>query len=444
MSNLRDRLTAAIIGYRPVPSDYCPHVPTLKQNAMLTCGHREGLFGGAAGGGKSDFLLMAALQWVHVPDYAALLLRRTWSDLNKPNAILSRAHSWFAGTKARWLAAKGQYIFPSGAIISFGHLQDEADKFNYQGAEYQFIGFDELTQFTETQYLYLLSRLRRLKGAAVPIRIRGASNPGGRGHDWVRRRFIVEGLKEGRVFVPSRMEDNPHLDQDEYDATLQALDPVTRRQLRHGDWDVRPDGDLFKRAWLRCIDVAPARPRFRVRFWDFASTEAKEGTDPDFTAGALLSWTPGAGYVLEDLVAVRESPATVERIVRQTAERDAALEGGTETVIEEEGGASGKHMARHYLTGVLAGFTARAMRPTGDKVYYARALSAAAEGGQLALVRGAWVEDFINEAVAFPLGAHDDRVDATSKALAVIAQRLRATQDIGAPVSIPGGIIPRT
>jgi predicted phage terminase large subunit-like protein len=429
-----------IAAFRPPPTRYCPHIPTPKQWAALTCVDPELLFGGAAGGGKSDYLLMAALQYIHEPSYAALLIRRTWTDLNRAGAILDRAHSWWRDTDAKWEAAKGWYRFPSGATISFGHLFNEKDKLNYQGAEYQFIGVDELTHFPESQYSYLTSRLRRLEGSFIPLRARAGSNPGGPGHEWVARRFVFH-PEDGCRFIPSRLEDNPHLDRAEYEQTLSRLDPVTRAQLRHGDWSVRPDGDLFKRDWFALVDVPPERPRYRVRFWDLASTEAKPGQDPDWTAGALMSWHEGTFY-LEDVRAIRDTPAKVEDFIRRTSDQDARLQSieSFEVLLEEEGGASGKALAWHYTSRVLAGHNARTERSTGDKVFYARPLSSIAEGGSLRLVRAPWNDAFINEAVAFPLGGHDDRIDAASKAHARIAARLRATHGgIGKPVQVGAG-----
>lgn len=218
------------------------------------------------GEGKSSALLMAALKYVHVPGYAALLLRRSYTDLSLPGALMDRAHQWLNG-KAHWSSQSKTWTFPSGATVSFGHLDEENAKFRYQGAEFQYIGFDELSQFTETQYTYLFSRLRRLKEGTVPIRLRAGSNPGGAGALWVRDRFIpddftpefaieekiwdkhVEDEETGeqitRYFVPARLDDNPHLDQAEYELSLRNLDPVTRAQLRRGDWQITLRGDIL-------------------------------------------------------------------------------------------------------------------------------------------------------------------------------------------------------
>lgn len=239
-------------------SRYSPHEPTERQRLFFGLPHLEAFYGGAAGGGKSDTLLMTALEHADVPRYSALLLRRTYQDLAKPGALLDRAHSWLKGTGAQWNEQRKQWRFPNGGgILAFGYLENDVDVYQYQSAEYQFIGFDELTQFTERQYTYLFSRLRRLKDSNVPLRMRSASNPGGIGAEWVQARFIPDDWapemscdvrhweKDGRAFVPARLKDNPHLDQAGYEQSLAKLDDVTRAQLLEGDWQVRERGNIF-------------------------------------------------------------------------------------------------------------------------------------------------------------------------------------------------------
>lgn len=234
----------------PTWTRYIPHSPTARQAAFLCLPHREALYGGAAGGGKSDALLMAALQYVDVPGYAALILRRSYADLALPGAIMDRAHSWLAGTDAKWDGNDKTYTFPkSGATLTFGYLQTERDKYRYQSSEFQSISFDELTQFSEAEYTFLFSRLRRSAGVNVPLRMRAGSNPGGVGHDWVRDRFIVNGQRRGRAFIPARLEDNPYLDQKAYEESLAEMSDLEQAQLRHGDWGARPEGGYYKPEW---------------------------------------------------------------------------------------------------------------------------------------------------------------------------------------------------
>lgn len=405
---------------------YIPHVPTPKQARFLLEPAKEAMYGGAAGGGKSDALLMAALQYVHVPGYSAILFRRTYTDLALPGALMDRALQWLAPFldtgEVKWSEKHKTFTFPSGATISFAYLQHENDKYRYQGTDFQFIGFDELTQFTESQYRYLFSRLRKEEGFPVPLRMRVATNPGGIGHEWVKQRFIIEGPSKGRVFVPARMEDNPHLDQEEYERSLAMLDPVTRRQLRYGDWDAAPEGEKFKRSWFEIVSPSDVpRDARRVRYWDMAATEPKPGEDPDWTVGARVAEKDGI-FFIEDIRRFRATPRKVEELIRETAEAD-----GREVDIwmEQEPGSSGKIVIDHFRRKVLIGFTFRGNRATGSKETRANPVSAMAEAGNVKLVRGDWIGDFLDEAVQFPNGAHDDQVDAVSGAFEVLSRRNR-------------------
>lgn len=297
------QLQALAKALEPKRTAFWAHSPTPTQRVFLLLNCREALYGGAAGGGKSDALLMGAMQYVDCPSYSAILFRRTYADLSKPGALMDRAGEWLRGTAARWNEQKKQWKFPSGAILAFGYLEHEHDVYAHQGAEYQFIGFDELTQFSERQYLYLGSRLRRLQARShIPLRMRSASNPGGIGHQWVRRRFLVEGPASGRTFVPARLEDNPHLDRAEYERSLAALDPVTRAQLRRGDWSVRDKDNSLVPEWT---DIqARACTRFVERPPYFSPYVVGDIGSRDLTVW-LFSWF----WFEKDLVVVEDELA---------------------------------------------------------------------------------------------------------------------------------------
>ena len=358
---------------------------------------------------------MAALQYVDIPGYAAILFRRTYADLSLPGALLDRARDWLTGTNAHWKDQEKTWIFRTRAepaTLSFGYLESEDNKYRYQSAEFQMVGFDELTQFTESQYTYLFSRLRRLEGSNIPIRMRAASNPGDKGHQWVKQRFIIEGHQNSRPFIPAKLEDNPYLDKIAYSKSLMKLDPVTRAQLRSGDWDVLAGGNKFKPSWFPIVDVAPADCKW-VRFWDLAATEPKPGGDPDWTAGALVGKTAAGIYYVKDIRRVRESPLGVQNLVLQTAELD-----GKEVSIfmEQEPGSSGVNTIDHYRREVLQRFAFYGRRSTGAKEVRANPVSSQSEAGNIKLVSGAWINPFLEEAEQFPNGAHDDQVDALSGA----------------------------
>ncbi len=230
-----------------LPREYCPHMPDpgSPQEAFVKDDRKELLYGGAAGGGKSDAILMSALKYIKVPGYAALLLRRTFRDLNQPDSLIPRSKEWLRNTDAKWDGNSMRWTFPSGATLTFGYMARDDDVYQYQSAAYQFVGYDELTQFSELQYTYLFSRMRRKQGSTLPIRMRGATNPGGIGHRWVKDRFVDRTATDDRAFIPSKLSDNRHVDREQYREELAELDEHTRKQLEEGDWTARLPG-----AWV--------------------------------------------------------------------------------------------------------------------------------------------------------------------------------------------------
>lgn len=409
---------------------WIPHKPHLKQAQFLLLKSKEALYGGAAGGGKSDALLMAALQYVDVPGYSAIVFRRTFNDLALPKALMDRANEWLSGTEAHWNGENHTWAFPSGAKLTFGYLENEKDKFRYQSAEFQYIGFDELTQFLETQYRYLFSRLRRLEDSNIPLRMRAASNPGNIGHDWVKQRFMTEGEAYGRVFIPAKLEDNPSLDRDTYIESLNELDPITRRQYLDGDWTARHGGNIFLREWFKIVREAPANLK-KVRFWDKASTEPKpQNKEPDWTVGLLLG-TRGGQYWVLDVKRIRKAPPDVEQLISQTAVLDNETE-KTATWMEQEPGSSGVDVISHYSRNVLAGFEFRGVKTSGPKTERASPVSSAAEAGNIFIVQAPWNGAFLDEVESFPGGSHDDQVDALSGAFSKVR----------GPIEVSTGAIP--
>jgi predicted phage terminase large subunit-like protein len=418
----------------PRPSPYCPEEPSLTQRVFLRTNALEALFGGAAGGGKSSALLMSAMQYVDVPNYSAILFRRTYADLSLPGALMDRFKDWIAGQEdIHWNANSYVATFPSGARISFGYLNNTNDYLRYKGSEFQFIGMDEVTEIRESDYRYLFSRLRRPASgplSQVPLRMRAASNPA---PNWVRQRFIVEGKETGRIFVPSLLKDNPGIDADSYRMALQALDPVERNRLEKGDWWSTSLGTLFDRNDFVIIDphevpIVTSAAR-AVRFWDLAATEPHSGNlDPDWTVGTLVLFDQGIAYVM-DVRKIRAKGDKVEQLIAQTAAED----GKTVSIrIEQEPGSSGKALIDQYARYVVPGYDLVGLRASGDKVTRARPFAAAVANGNVRLVRGAWITDFLDEMASFPEACnHDDQVDSVVGAFTYLAglglpQRRRA------------------
>lgn len=422
----------------PLRLPYSPYRPTAKQEALLRTPALEVFWGGAAGGGKSSALLMAALQYVDVPGYAAILFRKTYSDLSLPGALMSVAQEWLAGSDARWEAQSHTWRFPSGATLTFGYLQTSNDRYRYQSTNLQFVGFDELTQFHEQDYLYLFSRLRKpAEGAlaAVPLRVMSASNPGGPGGDWVRERFVDADTRHaGAVFIPARLDENPHLDQDTYVKSLMHLRGAERDRLLHGDWDAHDAGELFNVSLLVLArEWAPAATM--VRYWDLAATEPGDANpDPDWSCGALVERGRDGRLTLTDLRHFRHGPGETERVVLATAESDGRR---VPVWIEQEPGSSGKSLIHYYAT-KLPGFVVRGDRPTGDKVTRATPLAVAMENGAFRIAESLPMRDVVVAQLrAFPNGAHDDIVDALSGAYTAAVRGVGA-----ASTSRPRGMLP--
>ena len=421
---------------KPKEPLYCPEKSSVQQQVFLRTNAMEALFGGAAGGGKSSALLMAALQYVDVPGYSALLFRRTLQDLTLPGALMDRFRDWIAPfDDVRWNANTYTATFPSGARISFGYLNNKDDYLRYKGVEVQFIGMDEVTEIRESDYRYLFSRLRRPSTgplSQVPLRMRCASNPA---PNWVRQRFLVEGSTHGRIFVPSKLTDNPGIDPESYRRALSELDPIERKRLEEGDWWVTSLGSMFQRQDFVIVDPFDV-PEFStssarvVRFWDMAATEPSySNPDPDWTVGTLVMFDKGIAWVM-DVKRVRAKGEAVERLIAETAAED----GPTVSIrVEQEPGSAGKNLLDQYARYVVPGYDFMGVRATGDKQTRARPFAAAVANGNVRVLSASWLTEWLDEMSSFPEACnHDDQVDSVVGAYTFLAglglpQRTRAT-----------------
>jgi hypothetical protein len=226
--------------------------PQPKQATALESAAFELLYGGAAGGGKSDFLLADFLYGVNRwgEDWSGILFRKTYNELEE---LIKRAKQLYLPLGAR-LTDKGRmFVFPNGSTLKFRYLEHDGDVEHYQGHQYTWVGFDELGNYaTDYAWRYMISRTRSPKGADCYIR--GTANPGGKGHAWIKTRFIDDfvpgkvykhldpdtGLSTTRCFIPSTLDDNLILmNQDPaYAARLKQMPGHLYRALRFGDWDV--------------------------------------------------------------------------------------------------------------------------------------------------------------------------------------------------------------
>ena len=242
------------------------------QTEFLASIEREVLYGGSAGGGKSYAMLADPLRYIMHPQFSGLLVRHTTEELRE---LVWKSQELYPKVipNIKWSERKMQWVAPSGGRLWFSYLDREEDVLRYQGLAFSWIGFDELTQWsTPFAWNYLRSRLRTAS-PDLPIFMRATTNPGGIGHQWVKKMFIDpspynksfwatdietgENLsypkghsKEGqplfkRRFIPARLFDNPYLaESGEYETMLLSLPEHQRKQLLEGDWDVN-EGAAF-------------------------------------------------------------------------------------------------------------------------------------------------------------------------------------------------------
>lgn len=336
--------------------------PQKRQEIFLSRFEDEALYGGAAGGGKSEALVVEALRQVHIPHYRALILRKTYPELSE---LIDKSQRYYRGAfpAAQWSEARHEWRFPSGAKISFGAMQHTNDRFKYQGRAYDYIAFDELTHFTQDEYLYLLSR-NRASGPGTRVYLRASANPGGIGHGWVKARFLtpappmqtiwedvsmltpdgaVLNAKRSRIFVPSTVFDNQILLKNDpaYAARLAALPDADKRALLYGDWDAFA-GQVFSewradpahyadRRYTHVVDPFPIPKNWRiVRGFDF-------GYSRPFSVGWWAISPDGALCRIRELYGctgtpnegVRWEPARIAREIKQIEQDDPNIKGRT-------------------------------------------------------------------------------------------------------------------
>ena len=243
------------------------------QTSFLSASEREVLYGGAAGGGKSYAMLADPLHGLNDPNFSGLLVRHTTEELRE---LIQKSQELYprAVPGIKWSERKSQWISPRGGRLWMSYLDKDTDVTRYQGQAFNWIGFDELTQWTSPYaWGYMRSRLRSAHASELGLYMRATTNPGGAGHAWVKKMFIdperagkafwatdIESgetitfpkghSKEGeplfkRRFIPASLFDNPYLsDSGDYEAMLLSLPEHQRKQLLEGNWDIN-EGAAF-------------------------------------------------------------------------------------------------------------------------------------------------------------------------------------------------------
>lgn len=437
------------------------------QEKFLSTSADIAIYGGSAGGGKTFALLLEAIRNVNNPDFGGVIFRRNSTQIRNEGGLWDESMKLYPYIGADSRESTLDHTFPSGAAISFRHLEHEKTVFDWQGSQIPFIGFDELTHFSEKQFFYMLSRNRSTCG--VKPYIRGTCNPDA--DSWVAEfiawwidqetgypiperagvlRWMIRindeikwyDTKEDALaeypkippksvtFIPSKITDNPALLKADpgYMANLYALGTVERERLLGGNWKIRASGGtVFKREWFEIVDDYPRHYKKRIRYWDFAATKVKTGKDPDYTVGTdMLIDQDDVVYII-DQVRFRDTPGKVESTVKNTATQDTRK---IPIGIEEEPGSSGKFTSNNFVK-LLKGFIVKVDKPTGSKQERAKPYAAYVENGNVKLVRGAWNKPFLDEHDAFPNpDTHDDTVDSASGGFKYLTEKPVSTTEL--------------
>jgi hypothetical protein len=243
----------------------------------------EAMYGGAAGGGKSELLLMLPILygWHDIPQFNGILFRRTFPQLEE--SLIRRSYDFYKPLGATYDPQKHVWTFPSRAQIRFSYLDRDEDARDHDTAEFHYVGFDELTAFTEFMYRYLTSRVRSSIPGLAAI-VRSATNPGNVGHKWVRDRFVAPApnggvliydaySKQRRIFIQAKLTDNPFLmERDpEYINRLRLLPEAEQKAKIDGDWWTF-SGMVFQEWRDRVMAGDPPNachvcPPFEIPFW---------------------------------------------------------------------------------------------------------------------------------------------------------------------------------
>lgn len=428
-----------------------PQTEFLKASADIV------IYGGSAGGGKTFALFLDILRYANYKNFVGVIFRKQMTQVTNSGGLWDKALELFKQLEAipnatsRYLkfpyAKKDkdgnitEYVVGAGGKIQFSHLNNDYDRFNWQGTEVPYIAFDELTHFTFEDFTYLMSRNRNTNG--FPNLIRATCNPDP--DSWVREildpwidretgfpipemsgkvlYMVIENEKfifsENReeleydadgnkrfpksiTFIPSKITDNPYLANDaSYRASLDAMPEYERKQLRDGCWLYRPNkGLVFSKDWFEKVTILPQFKKV-VRGWDFASGQDKDLSKKqkhDYSASVKLGLgVDGYTYVL-DVTKEQLSPSELTNRIIELAEQDGI---GCVIRIPQDPGQAGAFQAQQ-LVRTLNEYTVKHRTMRSSKFDRARAVASKCEHGMYKIWQSDWNKMFLNDLEAFP------------------------------------------
>lgn len=426
------------------------------------------IYGGAAGGGKTYALLLEALRHKDVKGFGSVIFRHNYNQITAEGGLWDASNKIFSQVPDAHpgKSPKLHWKFDAGSKLNFAHIESEEDLKKWQGTEIAYIGFDELTHFTEHQFFYMLSRNRTTCG--IHPYLRATCNPDS--DSWVAKfiswwinkdtgypiyersgrirwmirineiiywfdskedaiSFAIEsgvGLEEAKkmpksvTFIASTLQDNKVLMKMDpgYLANLLALPEVEKERLLSGNWKIKPSaGSFFKRTQIGDIlTVLPDDIVALCRGWDLAATDKDENEEAAFTAGVLIAKRACGRFLVVDVINQQLKAGDVRKLIMSTAKMDNAKYrkyGSIRQRLPQDPGQAGKEQAQSYVN-MLSGYNVVTRTESGSKESRAEPMAAQWQMGFFDVMEGEWNEEYFNQVERFPDGKYKDMVDAGS------------------------------
>ena len=429
------------------------------QEKFLATNADIAIYGGAAGGGKTYALLMEPLRHIFTQGYRAVIFRKNYNQITASGGLWDESLKMYSGISgaASFRTPKFRWDFYNKGAVFFDYLYRNDDVLKWQGSQIAFIGFDELTHFSERQFFYMLSRNRSTCG--VKPYVRATCNPDA--DSWVAEfiswwldpdsgypipehsgkiRYMArvedeivwadsskglteQGIEKEKIksvtFIASTLNDNKILLEKDpsYRANLENLPLVERERLLHGNWQIKPAaGMFFKRVQIgEILSTLPADIISIVRAWDLAATDVKENDKAAFTAGVLMAKRANGRFLIVDVINQQLKAGDVRKLIRTTTELDNAKYGYVRQRLPQDPGQSGKEQAQSYIT-MLSGYDVVTKLESGSKQTRAEPMAAQWQLGLFDVMSGPWNESYFNQLESFPESKFKDMVDASSSA----------------------------
>lgn len=351
-------------------------------------------YGGQAGGGKTFAGLLHHLKYVHDPLYRGLTLRRTTPMLLKPGAVWDEAKTLFReiDPKCQIKIKDMKFVMSTKGEVSFSHFERVDDTDNFQGAQISSCVMEELCQFEESQFNYILSRLRTKANMKPNMRATMNPDPDSWVRKWVDWYLYPEGHeffgrpdpeKQGLIrwfvrqdnelywgdtqeemlerypdstplsfrFISASVYDNPYVEKS-YIAFLQGLPRIEKEILLYGNWEAREESStFFNRMWIEEIPFIEEKIVATVRAFDFAGTlKSDSNPSPDYTVSVRMRKTASGKYIIDDVQRCRIRFGDWDEFVLRCAANDPI---NTTYVIPQDPGVAAKRATSEQVARLI-------------------------------------------------------------------------------------------